>query len=204
MAKRKNDQTPKDVEYAIEELLGWLPRYQDKITSPQLTSRFDPKTHPGDFHKLYETDPAKMCEFALRDAEADAWLRGKLCDEALRGTINTVPKYRLLRELMFTAPLQPKRGRGGDSIARRDRDLLVAVAIYRTISPKFKATRGPCAAVELAASVVQKALARLNFHMEEDTINSIWKKCQRDAKHVDSQVSISPSKLYELTKKLHS
>ncbi len=204
MAKRNNGQSPDDVEAAIEDILGWLPHYQNKITCPQITSRFDPKIDPTEFHKLYESDPTQMHELALKDAEANAWLRGKMCVEALSGTINTGSKYRLLMELMFTAPVQPKRGRGGDSTARRDRDLLIAVAIHRTISPNIKATRSPGATTESAASIVQKALERLDFHMEENLINDIWKKCQRDARRVDSQVSISPAKLYELTKKLHA
>lgn len=204
MPKRNNAQSPEEVDAAIEEILGWLPHYQDKIANPQITSRFDPKTHPTEFHNLYESNPTQMHQLALKDAEANAWLRGKMCVEALSGTINTSSKYRLLMELMFTAPVEPKRARGGDSTAKRDRDILLAVAIHRTISPKFKATRSPGAAVELAASIVQKALARLDFHMEENLINDIWKRCKRDARRVDPQVSISPAKLYELTKKLHA
>ena len=75
MAKRNNGQSPDDVEAAIEDILGWLPHYQNKITCPQITSRFDPKTHPGEFHKLYESDPTQMHELALKDAEANAWMR---------------------------------------------------------------------------------------------------------------------------------
>jgi hypothetical protein len=137
---------------------------------------------PPDSFKFYDDEKSERLIDKARNGDSVA--TSVLCNNAARFVESGRPLPTRLRELIVevlkaVADARPTK-RGRDPYANHPRNFQIACTIFNVINLGFRPTKNRATEAESACSIVAKALAKLDIHLSDVSIEKIWERFSRD------------------------